>query len=169
MSNHLTAADALVVAFLIVWFLCCLAAQCSERARNRLYRLDWFHLIPNWRLFAPRPLRRDPLFFRRFQLRHGPRTAWEAVDEGVARPRFASLWYPQARIKKMLIDLTRCFMASRSVAEDFYGMSSPFYIALLWYFSNQHIPADAVAIQFCIVSHREYDEACEPSVIFCSP
>jgi hypothetical protein len=92
-----------------------------------------------------------------------------AIDNSVARPHVASLWYPQARIKKMLIDLTRCFMASRSDAEDFYGMSSPFYIALLWHFSNHDIPADAVAIQFCIVTHREYDETCEPSVVFCSP
>jgi hypothetical protein len=159
----------LLIAFLAIWFILCVLAQMSEGVRRRLYRWDLFHLLPNWRLFAPRPMRRDSIYFRRFRLEGGNQTNWQQLDERVGHPYLAAIWNPGARMKKILIDLSRSFMAGRSDEERFYGMSSPSYIAVLWHFSHDGAPRGANAVQFCIVSARDYDPDCKPAVVFCSP
>jgi hypothetical protein len=138
------------------------------RTRDAMSKIDVLRIIPLWRLFAPRPLRSDFCVLSRALLKDGNFTIWEIVPMAQEKPKGAWLWHPELRSRKFLVEAIESLPACPEGKVDLSIISNPYYLGLLSYVSGSVTVPTAAAIQFGIVSYREYDECFPATLRFCS-
>src|ERR1700733_14202562 len=92
--------DVALILLFSLWLLLTFIAQTSPKKIIRLRSKDVFHLIPNWRFFAPVPARKDYHLEYREQDARFETTKWNRIMFSPPRTAWCILWYPQKRYRK---------------------------------------------------------------------
>ena len=95
------------VVVLFVWFLLSAMMQMNLRFMTSFKKCDLFSLIPNWKLFAPRPGTSDyHLVYRHFDLQNRW-SQWQEIPIDHNEHFWRVMWNPEKRLVKMLSDVVR--------------------------------------------------------------
>ena len=95
--------DLATALFLGLWFGLCLLVY-VPRATLTIRRLDQLSLIPEWRFFAPIPMRGDHFLLYRDHYDDGAPTEWVEVFTRRERRWSHTVWNPDKRQNKALMD-----------------------------------------------------------------
>lgn len=92
-------ATALALAALALWLGATVLGQLETPLARQLRRRDVLGLVPDWRFFAPRPVRFDYHLLYRDRCRDGACTAWTELYPPAPRPWWSMLWHPAQRYR----------------------------------------------------------------------
>ncbi len=93
-------------AILGIWFLLSALRQTRRIKPSWIRKLDPIGLIPSWRFFGPNPTTWDYGLYVRVRDGEGPWGPWMNITP-CSRPRFAFLWNPQRRPRKVFFSACR--------------------------------------------------------------
>lgn len=162
-----------VIALLISWFLLSVMNQ-HKRTRALIggvaYR-DICSLLPLWTFFAPNPGRTDLYLLYRDRDADGLISSWRLVRSST-RPSLFSLWSPQRRIHKGIVDVASNFTKEsihepRQPVSKQQVVSFP-YLLLLNYVCGKPIDFRARTRQFALAKTEGHGTEHDPEVIFLS-
>ena len=163
----------LVILLLAAWFLLSVFNQ-NARTRKMIGRIayrDICSLLPIWTFFAPNPGRTDLYLVYRDRDAEGSVSSWRQV-RSTERRSWLSLWSPQRRIQKGIVDLAGNFTkgvvyeARQSVSKQ-QVVSFP-YLLLLNYVCGKPVDFRARTRQFALAKTNGHGTEDEPEVIFLS-
>lgn len=143
-----------------VWLALTLAAQIDALARF-INPFDPFHVIPRWTFFAPNPGVRDYHLVIRDREESGHLGPWRAVPLCKDRPKFAYLWNPQKRAKKILNDnvqAIKILIRRKDVGERGLPFSLPYLLVMNAAFREKPTFETASERQFAIVESSGHSE-----------
>ena len=149
--------SALAFAIVIAWLAITLVAQIAP-LRRKISPKDLFRLIPAWTFFAPNPGIRDyHLVWREMNL---DGSLWKNVPISVPRPKFACVWHPQKRTKKILNDAVQAFHTLKQhqgYSQDQLQLTIP-YLLLLRHSQATLGQTRAGQGQFAVVASWGHDD-----------
>lgn len=166
---NVTIADIVIGSVFAVWLLVSIAGQWKFALMSRLRTVDFLHLIPNWRFFAPRPSRRD--YHLDFRVQIGPKqtTRWTRLPMNAQRRLTSTIWYPEKRVRKTFnTAVRRIIRRLRASGPDAVAQSLA-YLQLLHYVQNHPELPEGCWTQFRIVSSQDYAVDTRPRTAFVSP
>jgi hypothetical protein len=130
---------------------------------------DVFSLIPSWTFFAPRPGTSDLNLLYRDRLIDGQLTPWREVPLGGSPGFLRSIWNPQKRCQKCVVDMCQSLqgfaLETKSIERILIHLS---YIGLLLFVST--IPRNGLhaATQFMLARTPGEAPTEEPQIVFIS-
>ena len=159
---------AISIVVLVTWFLVTCLSQFHWQPMERLKTNDICALIPNWKLFAPRPGTSDYYLVVRD---YGPLEGWgrwREIPLGHSRSPWRFLWNPQKRQVKMLTDVVRDgSQLARHLPLEGLVLSLP-YLAILNYVTFIRRPPLCLQTQFMILKTEGTLDKEEPQLVFLS-
>jgi hypothetical protein len=164
----LFAVHMIVVAVFSVWWLLSVASQFRLPVVQRMKQRDVFHLIPNWRFFAPVPARRDYNLEYRFLDQHGRITRWTRAPLIGARTTLCLVWYPAKRIRKAFNTSVRRLTRRMSKDGRDAAAHSLAYLGMLNYLQHLEALAGTRALQFRILTSQDFAAHPRPRLVFTS-
>ena len=149
------------ILLLAIWWAVSLCGQFKTGFMTRLRGRDVFHLIPNWRFFAPIPARRDYHLEYRTRSRVGRVSPYERIELLRERDWLSTLWNPSKRLRKAFNTSVRRIVKCRSRFGEAASLRCVAYLRLLNYVQSIVADANGYALQFRIVSARDFaDDPC---------
>ena len=149
-----------------VWFLLSVLAQTKSKCIDSFKSKDLFKLIPNWRFFAPIPVRTDYHLEYRLLRCNNNITPWKKVLQRTPRNFWCFIWYPEKRFRKALNTSVRRIDKISSISGRQAAVRSYAYLGILYYLQNfcsQHL---GNALQFRIVSKQDFASNRSSTLIF---
>jgi hypothetical protein len=164
----MTIQSLVLLSFFYCWFLLTIVCQLDNGVIAKIRRKDLFHLIPNWRLFAPAPLKVDYHLEYRLRLEAAEVTEWQEIQLVAQRTYLSAIWYPQKRVRKAFSTYTRRLTAIFRKYGQTAGSRSRTCITILDYLQHELENSDAEAMQFRIISQQDFAKTVSPKVVFIS-
>lgn len=158
-----------VSGFFGAWLTAAVFRQISPQA-DFVRRFDPFNFyIPVFRFFGPNPGSTDTHVLVRSKRRDGTLEPWQEVVTGQSKRRWRhTVWYPERRLGKAVLDLGKSLQNSSQL--DYRRLHKTVtYRALLntVKFGITHRP-DAVSVQFAVARSAAYDPDYPPELMFVS-
>lgn len=148
------------VAFAVVvaWLIITLVAQVTL-IRRMIAPADLFAVIPSWTFFAPSPGIRDYHLVWREIDQEGS-ASWVNVPLSLPRPKYAFVWHPQKRTKKILSDAAQALHSLKQhqgFSDDQLQMTIP-YLLLLRYSQLKSDKPRVAQGQFAVIASWGHDD-----------
>jgi hypothetical protein len=160
--------EAFLIVLLSFWLVISFFGQFKTGLVSRLRGQDVFHLIPNWRFFAPVPARRDyHLEYRTFS-RGGAPTRYVRVEFLRQRDWLSTIWNPSKRRRKAFNTSVRRIMRCRIRFDEQASRRCVAYLHLLNYLQSTTFDANAYALQFRIIASSDYADDTRVRLAFLS-
>src|SRR5579875_757837 len=128
------------------WFLLSFLAQSKSKYINKWKSKDLFKLIPNWRFFAPVPVRVDYHLEYRLLSRDYKKSSWEKAVPLAPRNNWCFLWHPEKRYRKALNTSINQLKKIAQTSGYIPAVKSYAYLAILYFLQNLNHPVDAHAL-----------------------
>lgn len=143
---------------LLIWWILSFISQLNEKVR-KIFNRNIFHLIPNYRFFAPLPISRDyHLEYRVLKASSLRPTKWNRIQFYSERSTLSAIWYPDKRKRKAFNTYAkRIILLLRSYSIES-AKRSISYRHLLIYLQNISRGKNSVGLQFRIISERSLDK-----------
>ncbi len=148
------------------WFLLSFLAQSKSKYINRWKSKDLFKLIPNWRFFAPVPVRTDYHLEYRLLSRDHKKSPWEKAVPLQPRKNWCFLWYPEKRYRKALNTAINQLKRISQTSGYRPAANSYAYLGILYFLQELNHPTDAHALQFRVISKQDFAENSIFNLIF---
>ncbi|MFF4263493.1 hypothetical protein ACFY7Y_00370 [Streptomyces virginiae] len=145
-------------------------SQHPLRVFDRLRTLDRTGLVlPDWRLFAPVPVMHDLHLLHR-PVGHAGASDWEVVSRISARTALQTVWFPERREQKAVLDLCRelAFHSAQGLPDLHETPSYRILRDWLRHLTCERQP-DADGFQFMIMRTGGHDSEEPPTCTFLSP
>jgi len=136
---------------LFTWWIFSFISQFNEKIR-KFFGKGIFHLIPNYRFFAPIPIRRD--FHLEYRL--------------IKPTTLSVIWYPDKRMRKSFNTYVRRIIKTLSSSNPKGVKKGISYLHLVNFLLNRDAAKESHGIQFKIVSEQTFDELCKPRLVLIS-
>lgn len=152
---------------LFIWWICSCISQFNEKIR-KVFGQGIFHLIPNYRFFAPVPIRRD--FHLEYRIiKPSLRTSeWHRVPFFPERTMLSVLWYPEKRTRKSFNTYVRRIIRLLHSANPKAVPRSISYRHILNYLQDKNTEINSRGIQFKILSEQTFDKTSKPRLVLIS-
>ncbi len=159
--------DAMFAAGFAAWWAVSVLYQFQTKWVLGLTRFDLFHLLPKWTFFAPNPGHTDYHLLYRDLRDDAIPTGWTEVNIVQERSILASVWNPEKRVRKCLLDLTQNLVKQRpsSADEENAVVLSVPYLLLLNYVAHLNAPGSSNARQFIIFQSHGFFPNKEPELL----
>jgi hypothetical protein len=148
--------EVIFILLLTIWWVISLCGQCKSGFMTRLRAQDVFHLIPNWRFFAPVPARRDYHLEYRTRSRAGRISSYRRIEFLRERDWVTTLWNPSKRLRKAFNTSVRRIVRCRSRFGERASLRCVAYLRLLNYLQSITADPNGYALQFRIVSAADF-------------
>ena len=148
--------EAIFILLLAAWWVISLCGQFKPGYMTRLRGQDVFHLIPNWRFFAPTPARRDYHLEFRTRSREGRVSRYERIELLRERDWVTTMWNPSKRLRKAFNTSVRRIVRCRSRFGEPASLRCVAYLRLLNYLQSIVADANGYALQFRIISAADF-------------
>jgi hypothetical protein len=152
---------------LFIWGICSFISQFNEKIRKSFGR-GLFHLIPNYRFFAPVPIRRDFHLEYRLIKPSLRTTEWRRIQFFSGRTALAILWYPDKRMRKSFNTYVRRIIRTLASSNPKGVKKAVSYLHLVNYLQNRDAVRNSPGFQFRIVSEQTFDEMTRPRLVLIS-
>jgi hypothetical protein len=148
--------NSLLIAIFAIWAFLSAASQFKVRWIRSLQTRDVFHLIPNWRFFAPVPARRD--YHLEYRTKKGSRniTRWKRIDLKYNRGRWCAVWNPNKRFRKSFNTQVRRLTRILSTGGRVAASHSLAYLTLLSYLQHMVDAQPNSVLQYRIVTCQDF-------------
>lgn len=164
---HLAIREWILMTVLFGWWLISLMNQFRHPAIATIRPHDLFHLIPNWRFFAPSPARRDYHLEYRLMTSTARITKWRRVILLPERRTWRFLWHPKKRVRKAFnTAVRRITRKMRSGQTDVSTCVS--YLQILHLLQHSELAGKSRRLQFRIVSAQDYAQDQRVRLVFIS-
>lgn len=157
----------ILAAVFLVWWILSFISQLNTKVRKKFNR-QIFHLIPNYRFFAPLPISRDYHLEYRVLSRHLRPTKWKRVEFYGERSLFSTLWYPDKRKRKCFNTYAKRIIRVIRAYNKKAAKRSISYKHLVTYLQNLNEGKNSVGLQFRIISERSNDVDREARLVLAS-
>jgi hypothetical protein len=147
-----------IVVLLSFWWLLSLVSQIKDGPLSRFRSKDIFHLLPNWRFFAPVPARRDYHLEYRTRSPKGLVSRYQRVNLLQERIWLTTLWYPRKRLRKSFNTSIRRILRCKARFGEAAALRCVAYLHLLNYLENSVADSRESAFQFRIITSTDYAE-----------
>ena len=158
--------EIIFILVLAVWLVTSLCAQFKTGFMSRLRGQDLFHLIPNWRFFAPVPARRDYHLEYRTRSREGRVSRYERIELLRERDWVTTVWNPRKRLRKAFNTSVRRIVRCRLRFGETSSLRCVAYLRLLNYLQGIATDSNGYALQFRIVSAADFADDPRPRLTF---
>jgi hypothetical protein len=158
----------LVVLIFSLWIFLSIVSQFQLAWIQSLKTRDVFHLIPNWRFFAPIPARRDYHLEYRTKGVLLPATRWSRIDLVSRRRYWCAVWNPAKRIRKSFNTQVRRLTRSLATGDRAIAARSLAYLSLLNYLQHAVTHDNIWLIQFRIVTCQDFSANSMVRLVFTS-
>ncbi len=164
---------------LFTWWIFSFISQFNEKIR-KFFGRGIFHLIPNYRFFAPVksdsitrflvpvPIRRDFHLEYRLIKPSLRTTEWTRIKFFSERTTLSIIWYPDKRMRKSFNTYVRRIIKTLSSSNPKGVKKGISYLHLVNYLQNRDAAKESQGIQFKIVSEQTFDELCKPRLVLIS-
>ncbi|HEY8928347.1 MAG TPA: hypothetical protein VIM55_04100 [Mucilaginibacter sp.] len=142
---------------LFIWWICSIISQFNEKIR-KVFGMGIFHLIPNYRFFAPVPIRRDFHLEYRIMDPSVGTTAWSRVRFFEERNMLSALWYPDKRMRKAFNTYVRRIIRILHSTNPKAVTKTTSYRHIANYIENSDQARNSNGFQFKIVSEQTFDK-----------
>jgi hypothetical protein len=159
-----------VAVLLLFWLLLSVVNQLPfEKITSLLRRVDYFHLLPRWHFFAPRPAVFDFHFAVRLFASEGQIAQdWKVISEVPRRTARAAVWNPGRRVRKLRADAVQSLMRTAHALEEdcqrLAVISLP-YLLLLNHACDRSRGENATLIQFAVLTADGFASDGVPNII----
>ncbi|MFD7530797.1 MULTISPECIES: hypothetical protein [unclassified Streptomyces] len=116
MKRSSTVAHRSVDALLAGWFAITLVSQHPHRSFDWFRQFDRMGAIPNWRFFAPFPIRYDFVVLFRVVSEGGEVSPWTRLVGGDGRSWSAVVWSPERRHEKAVLTVCGDLVSTLTVS-----------------------------------------------------
>jgi hypothetical protein len=123
---------------------------------------DVFRLIPNWRFFAPIPVRRDFHLEYRTRSCQGQVSWYERIELSQERDWVTTVWHPRKRLRRAFTTSVRGIVRCRARFGEPASLQCVAYLRLLNYLQSIVADTNGYALQFRIVSAADF--AADPQI-----
>jgi hypothetical protein len=152
---HLAIKEWVLLAVLLGWFLASVLNQFKHPWIAALKPRDLFHLIPNWRFFAPIPARRDYHLEYRLMTNTARVTRWQRVTLLPDQRNWWVIWNPRKRVRKSFNTAVRRIV--RRLRSGYSAAAtSVSYLQILHYLEHADFSAKSRRVQFRIVTCQDF-------------
>jgi hypothetical protein len=151
----LTLADWVLLAVLAGWWIVSLFGQWRNSRVSAIKSRDFLHLIPNWRFFAPVPVRRDFHLEYRLRVPNSEVTPWMRIPLSDERGLRRAFWNPRKRLRKAFSTSVRRLTDVLREHGYYRAATSISYLHLLHVAQHFSANVGAHALQFRIVSCQD--------------
>ena len=158
----------LFLAVLSVWWLISLISNWKYEKMKKFRSKDIFHLIPNYRFFAPVPAKKDYHLEYRIQTKASEYSKWKRIEFLSSRNFLSTFWYPDKRLRKSFNTSVRRITKMLSEYDYETTARSNSYLHLLNYLQNRNTAKNSKALQFRIVSQQDFAYNSKPKLVFTS-
>jgi len=152
---------------LLIWWVCSCISQYNEKIR-KIFGQGILHLIPNYRFFAPVPIRRDFHLEYRLIKPSLKTTEWKRISFFSERTVLSVLWYPDKRTRKSFNTYVRRIIKLQHSQSPRAIPRSISYRHLLNYLQDKNNDVNSRGMQFKIVSEQTFDTASKPRLVLIS-
>ena len=152
---------------LFTWWIFSFISQFNEKIR-KFFGKGIFHLIPNYRFFAPIPIRRDFHLEYRLIKPSLRTTEWTRIKFFSERTTLSVIWYPDKRMRKSFNTYVRRIIKTLSSSNPKGVKKGISYLHLVNFLLNRDAAKESHGIQFKIVSEQTFDELCKPRLVLIS-
>lgn len=164
---HLAIREWVLLCILLGWWLISLLYQFRSPTVAAIRAHDIFHFIPNWRLFAPVPTRRDYRLEYRLMTSDGTASGWSRIVLVSERRTWWIVWHPQKRVRKASnTAIKRIVRKTKSGSLSTSNCLSHGQILRL--LQNSPLSAGAQRIQFRILTSQDYAQDQSLRLVFTS-
>jgi hypothetical protein len=140
--------------WLVVSFISQFKCDWISRCRCR----DVFHVLPNWRFFAPVPARRDYHLEYRTRSSGGVISRYQRVYLLRERNWLTTFWHPRKRLRKSFNTSIRRILRCKARFGESASLRCVAYLHLLNYLENSIAERTESAFQFRIITSADYAE-----------
>jgi hypothetical protein len=149
----------LLTVLLVIWFV---ASVIAQDLRSRIWRFDWFDLLPNCHFFAPKPVSHDvALFIRSHNPEIGP-SNWRPILSPRKRG-WCFIWNPEHRLRKSLFEMVQVLQENAKNT----AVCHLSYAYLVFLSLASHRLRSSPRVQF-LVTAFEGHESCVQKLVFIS-
>lgn len=141
--------EAAVATALAGWFVATVLCQHPRREAERLRSLLPAGLIPDWRLFAPDPVRHDLVLVHRTVSATGVESPWRVTTPIGDRAWRHLVWFPRRRMEKALHDVAAELLAEAARGGGWTGHHT--FLLLRDHALRAARPDGAVGLQFGVL------------------
>jgi len=152
---------------LFTWWIFSFISQFNDKIR-KFFGQGIFHLIPNYRFFAPVPIRRDFHLEYRLIKPSLRTTEWRRIQFFAERTALSVLWYPDKRMRKSFNTYVRRIIRLLRSSNPKAVPKSTSYLHLVTYLLNRDPAQSSRGLQFKIVSEQTFDKMSKPRVVLVS-
>jgi hypothetical protein len=164
----LTVTDILLGTVYGMWWAVSVFSQLKNPTVTKLKSKDIFHLLPNWRLFAPVPSRRDYHLEYRYKDDATALTRWKRMNVLSLRNPWQAVWNPRKRLRKAFNTSVRRIARCQRLYGYHAASKSLAYLHLLNYLEHHAFRRNARLLQFRIISAQDYDPSVSTRLVFLS-
>jgi len=152
---------------LFTWWIFSFISQFNDKIR-KFFGQGMFHLIPNYRFFAPIPIRRDFHLEYRLIKPSLRTTAWTRIHFFSERTALSILWYPDKRMRKSFNTYVRRIIRILSSSNPKAVSKTTSYRHIVNYLQNNEAAINSKGFQFKIVSEQTFDKTAKSRVVLLS-
>jgi len=154
---------------LLIWWVLSLISQLNIKVRT-FFGKNIFHLVPNFRFFAPVPIRKDYYLEYRLIKPSLRTTKWTRIEFFRERTLLSIIWYPEKRWRKTYNTYSKRIIRLLSSSNPKAAVKSISYLHLLTFLQNINSVSvkDSKGLQFRIVSKQAFGEKTNPRLILIS-
>jgi hypothetical protein len=159
-----------VIIFLGSWFIFSILNQFDNKLIDFIKRFDFFHLIPSWKFFAPKPLIRSYQLYFRDKTSKEETCEWTQIPTTSVRKFRHVIWNPERRFHKLFLDAVKRLEMKIEKLEktpEAIQISTPYLVLLNLIIHAKHLP-DAQYTQFMILTNQTTDESIDDALVMCS-
>jgi len=149
-------AEIAVVGLLSAWWVISFLSQFKDGPVSRFRSHDVFHLLPNWRFFAPVPARRDYHLEYRTRCAKGVVSKYQRVIFLQERNWLTTFWHPRKRLRKSFNTSIRRILRCKARFGETASLRCLAYLHLLNYLENSVTRNTERAFQFRIITSADY-------------
>ncbi|SFT08889.1 hypothetical protein SAMN04487890_11069 [Mucilaginibacter polytrichastri] len=161
-------ADYILILIFSYWFILSACAQAKLSFVGKWHPNDWFRLIPNWRFFAPLPIRNDFRLEYRYLLASGIKTQWATCLTLPERKIWCTIWYPEKRQRKALTTALNRIKKTYESSGLNRAAKTNSYLCILNYLQHLETPRDCKCIKFRAVFTQDFNPNATNKVVFYS-
>ncbi len=152
---------------LFTWWILSFISQVNIHVR-KFFGKYIFHLIPNYRFFAPVPIRRDYHLEYRSLMPSLRVTKWSRVQLFSERTTLSVIWYPDKRLRKSFNTYVKRIIRVMAVSKTKSASKSVSYLHLVNFLLGKDEIKNSAGFQFRIVTLQTFDETSRPRLILTS-
>lgn len=160
----------IIAIFLSSWFVFSILNQFDNKFISFIKRFDFFHLIPSWKFFAPKPLIQSYHLYFRDKTSTGEISEWTHIPTTSARKLKHAIWNPGRRYHKLFLDSIKQLEKKTDELEktpEAIQISTPYLLLLNLIIHAKHVP-DVKYTQFMILTDQITEGAIDDALVMCS-